>query len=72
MGISMVKWTTPDPCLMLSESDSMLCTSFEFCEGIKSYTFFEHIDLQSQSIYDEIKYCKRGLHILEGGASGCK
>ena len=27
-----VKWTAPDPCLVLSESGSILCTNFEFCE----------------------------------------
>ena len=32
LGASMVKWTNPDPCLVLSESDSILCTNFEFCE----------------------------------------
>ena len=32
MGASTVMWTTPDPCLMLSESDSIFYTNFEFCE----------------------------------------
>ena len=32
MGASTVKWTCPDPCLVLSESDSKLYTNFEFCE----------------------------------------
>ena len=32
LGASMVKWTAPDPCLVLSESDSILCLNFEFCE----------------------------------------
>ena len=35
MGASTVKWTTHDPCLVLSESDSFLCTNFEFCEQKK-------------------------------------
>jgi hypothetical protein len=32
MDASMVKLTTHDPCLVLSESDSKLCTKFEICE----------------------------------------
>ena len=32
MGVSTVKWTTHDPCLVLSEGDSILCTNVEFCE----------------------------------------
>ena len=28
-GASMVKWTTLDPCLVFSESDSILYTNFE-------------------------------------------
>ena len=35
MGASTVKWTTLDPCLVFSESDSKLYTSFEFCEEKK-------------------------------------
>ena len=30
----MVKWTTPEPVVGLSESDSKLYTNFEFCEEI--------------------------------------
>ena len=33
MGTSMVKWTILDPCLVLSERESILCIKFEFCEG---------------------------------------
>ena len=32
VGASMVKWTGPLPCLVLSEGDSILHTNFEFCE----------------------------------------
>ena len=31
-GASTVKWTSHDPYLVLSESDSILCADFEFCE----------------------------------------
>ena len=34
MGASMVKWTTPNPCLVLSESDLKLYTNLELCEEI--------------------------------------
>ena len=32
MGASTVKWTTHDPCLVLSGSDSKLHTNFGYCE----------------------------------------
>ena len=32
MGASTVEWTTHDPCMVLSESESILCIIFEFCE----------------------------------------
>ena len=32
LGASTIKWTTLDPCLVFSESDSKLYTNFEFCE----------------------------------------
>ena len=35
MGASTIKWIAPNPCLVLSESDSKLCTNFEFCKGEK-------------------------------------
>ena len=35
-GASTTKWTTLDPCLVLIESKSILCTNFEFCEEKKS------------------------------------
>jgi hypothetical protein len=41
MGASTVKWTTPDPCLMFSESDSKLNTNFEFCEEKKIINILE-------------------------------
>ena len=58
MGTSTFKYTTPLPCIGLSESDSTLYTKFEFCEG-KNHKHLEkknsknkkHIDLQSQAMY---------------------
>ena len=70
MGASTVKYTTPLPCIGLSESDSKTYTNFELCEG-KNHNFFlkKHIDLQSQVIYVDKLFFKKGLHILEDGAS---
>jgi hypothetical protein len=36
MGVSTIKWIATDLCLVLSESDFILCTNFEFCEKKKS------------------------------------
>ena len=52
----MVKWTSPNPCLVLSESVSKLHTSFEFYEEKNHRYFRKHIDLQSQAIYDDKVY----------------
>ena len=41
-GASMLKWTTPDPCSGLSESDPKQYTSFEFYE-IKIHKHLENI-----------------------------
>ena len=35
-----------------------------------SWTLKKHIDLQSQSIYDDINDSKKFFHVLEDGASG--
>ena len=53
----MVKWTIPD--LVPSESDSKLCTNFEFCEEKIIDTFKKHIDVQSQANYDDKKNSKK-------------
>ena len=42
MGANTVKWTNPDPCLVLSGSDSILCTNFEFREE-KNHRHFKNI-----------------------------
>ena len=45
-GASTVKWIAPDPCPMLSESDSKLYSNFELCEE-KILDTSKNIDLQS-------------------------
>ena len=70
MGASMVKWTTPDPYLSASESDSKLYTIFEFCEE-NSHKHFENILIyKRQAIYDDKNNSKKSLHTLEDCASG--
>ena len=69
-GASTVNWTTPNTCLVLSESDPKLYTNFEVCEEKDPWTFKKHIDLQSQAIYDDKNDSKKSLHILEDSASG--
>lgn len=32
LGAGMAKWTTPNPCLSSSSSDSKVFTNFEFCD----------------------------------------
>ena len=51
MGTTTVKWTTLDSCLVLSESDGILYTNFEFCEDKIDQRFIE--DLQSQAMYGD-------------------
>lgn len=45
---------------MLSESDLILNTNFEL---------WKHINLQSQTIYDDKNISKKNLHVLEDDAS---
>ena len=45
LGARAVKWTNPDPCLVLSESDSSLYTNFKFCKEKK------HIHLNNILMY---------------------
>jgi hypothetical protein len=58
MGASMVKDISPLPCIGLGESDSILYTNFEFCEG-KNHKFEKHINLQSQTICVDKKISKK-------------
>jgi hypothetical protein len=68
-GASTVKWIAPDPCLVLSESDSKLYSNFELCEE-KILDTSRNIGLQSQAIYDDKNNSKKSLHILKDTASG--
>lgn len=45
---------------MLSESDLILNTNFEL---------WKHINMQSQTIYDDKNISKKNLHVLEDDAS---
>ena len=71
MGASTVKWTCPDPCLELSESDSKLYTNFNFCEE-------KTIDIKKILIYKAIQFMmtkkrkisKKSSLNLENDASG--
>ena len=67
MGASTVMWTTPDPCLMLSESDSIFYTNFEFCEK-KIIDILKIYQSTKKAVWDD-KKSKKYLHILEDGAS---
>ena len=42
MGANTIKWTSLDPCLVLSESDSISFTNFEICEE-KNHTHMKDI-----------------------------
>jgi hypothetical protein len=67
VGASTVKWTTPHPCLVLSESESSLCTNFKFCEE-KNHTHF--MMYKAKQFMMTKKNSKKSLHILEDTASG--
>ena len=64
VGASMLKWTFHDACLVLSESDSKLCTNFKFCEEENHKILI----YKAKAIYDEIYSSKNILHSLDGGA----
>ena len=70
LGASMVRWTTPDPCLVLSDRDWKLYTNFEFCEEKNHIHVKKHIGLQSHAILWWQKNSMKNLHILEDRASG--
>ena len=70
MGASTVKWTTLDPCLGLSESDSKLYTNFEFYE-IEIHKYLENIWIyKAKWIMFTKNNFKQRICILEDGASG--
>ena len=62
-----VKYTTPLPCIVLSESDSNLYTNFEFCEG-------KIITIENTLIYKAKQFVlgkniKNSVHDLEDGGA---
>ena len=63
MGARIVKWRTPNPCPSSSASDSKLYTKFECHEENIHRHSKEHIDLQSQAIYDDKNNSKRSIYI---------
>ena len=70
MGASIVKWTTPHPCLVLSEHGLILNTNFELCEETN------HRHSKGIPIYNAKQFMmtkkkpQKNLHILEDGANG--
>ena len=69
MGANKVKWTTHDPCLVLSESVSMLCSNYEFCEK-KNHRHLKNISIyEAKHFLMTKKKSKKNLHILEDGAN---
>ena len=64
LGASTVNYTSPAPCISLSEIELKLYTNFEFCEG-KTYRHLEkHIDLQSQAMYVDQSFFSRKVYIF--------
>ena len=62
LGASIVKWTTPNPCLVFSESYSILCTNFEFVKNrtidiLKTYCFTKPKQLWWQKEKKKEKRC---------------
>ena len=63
LGASTVKWTTPDPCLVLTESDSLLCTNFEFCEEI-NHRHFKNILIYKAKQFMMTKRIPRKVYLF--------
>ena len=62
MGSNTTKWTNPDPCLVLSESDSFLCTNFDFLEEKNRRHFF--VILTYKAMQFMTKQLPRKVHIF--------
>jgi hypothetical protein len=67
------KWTSPNACLVFSESGSKLYTNFEFCEE-KNHRHFKNILIYKDkkimmTTKIKNKKSKESLHILQDGAS---
>ena len=61
MGTSTFKYTTPLPCIGLSESDSTLYTKFEFCEG-KNH---KHLEKKNQKSKNTLIYKAKQCMLLK-------
>ena len=55
LGASTLKWTYPDPCLVLSESDLKLYTNLEFSEEINSSYFMNILTYKAKKPMITIK-----------------
>ena len=64
----MVKWTTLDPCLVFSESDSILCINMEFYKE-KIISILKTYLSTKVNQFIMTKKSKRSLHIIEDVAS---
>ena len=68
VGASTIKWTTLNPCLVFSESNSILYTNF--CE-VKYHRHFKNILIHNaKTNYDDKNNSKKSQYILEDGTSG--
>ena len=65
-----VKWIAPNPCLMLSELDSILCTNFEFCKEKKLKNISKTYWSTKPSNLEWPKNSNKTRHILEDCANG--
>ena len=68
LGASMYKYTTPLPCITLSESDSKLYIKFGFCEG-KNQRQLKNSLIYIIKQFMFPNFFKKSLHILEDSAS---
>jgi hypothetical protein len=71
-GASMVKYTTPLPCIGFNGIGSKLYTNFEFCEGKNHKHLKNTLIYKSQTIYVAKLKLKKSTHNIEDVASSCK
>ena len=62
LGASRVKWTTHDPCLVLSETELILYTNFEVCDE-KNHRHFKNI-LRTNLLIMITKKIPRNVYIF--------
>ena len=71
MVASTVQWITPDPCLVLSESDSILYADFKYCEeNNHRHSKRTYWSTKPSNLGWQKSNSKKNLHILGDGASG--